>query len=68
MYISDIVESPKKKHKKNKHKKRCTPEVEDGPSLVDKRVREDTASIHRPIKLKIKLGDQLISSSSATTM
>ena len=47
----------KKKHKKNK-RKHCTVEV---PSPQG----EDVPT-HRPIKLKIKLGDQLISSSDAT--
>ena len=63
-FYSDAV---KKKHKKNKHKKHHV--LEDGDvnsSRSDGFVKEDVSSIHRPIKLKIKLGDELISSSNAT--
>lgn len=53
------LEGTKKKHKKNK-RKRCTVESLDVPDV------EESVLTHRPIKLKIKLGDQLISSSETT--
>ena len=48
--------STKKKRKKSKHKHSTA----EGLDVVRR------SAIHRPIKLKIKLGDQLISSSETT--
>lgn len=53
------LEGTKKKHKKNK-RKHCSVENLEVPDV------EESVPTHRPIKLKIKLGDQLISSSEAT--
>jgi hypothetical protein len=59
MELSDSLSvGTKKKHKKNK-RRHCPVDV---PSPLG----EDAAPSLRPIKLKIKLGDQLISSSEAT--
>ena len=55
----DVVEGTKKKHKKKRKR-----HVED--PTVDSPRGEDSVLSQRPIKLKIKLGDQLISSSDAT--
>ena len=56
--------SPKKKHKKNKHKKHhyvvsASEDLEGSLSPTS-----GASSFQRPITLKIKLGDRLISSSS----
>ena len=57
--------SPKKKHKKNKHKKHhyvvsASEDLEGSLSPTS----GASSSFQRPITLKIKLGDRLISSSS----
>lgn len=51
--------STKKKRKKSKHKHSTA-------ENLDVVRRSGKEAIHRPIKLKIKLGDQLISSSETT--
>ena len=60
LYI-DVVESTKKKHKKNKRRHHAVEDI-----AVSSPGREESVSNQRSIKLKIKLGDQLISSSDAT--
>ncbi len=57
---SDAIEGTKKKHKKNK-RKHYVEEIA-GVSLGT----EESVPSLRPIKLKIKLGDQVMSSSDAT--
>ena len=53
--------SPKKKHKKNKHKKHHYVVADD---LEGSASPTGSSSFQRPITLKIKLGDRLISSST----
>lgn len=55
--------SPKKKHKKNKHKKHHTYIISDDLEGSTSPTGS-SSSFQRPITLKIKLGDKLISSSS----
>ena len=59
-------ESVKKKRKKSKRKHHSA--RGDSAEVISsrRRAREDDVPSHKPIKLKIKLGDQLISSSDAT--
>ena len=61
--------SPKKKHKKTHHKKHKSKSSEEvGGGEKGERAREGlrSSSGSRPLTLKIKLGNKLISSSSTT--